>query len=459
MHISNHKINLTASTNLAVESRNEKIYTWKINSMNDIGIYQKSREEIINIGKKFGFPEDRLEEFLDPDRVIRIKIPLKLDNEIVVFKAYRSQHNNQLGPYKGGIRYHSTVSRDEIMALSLWMSLKAAITGIPMGGGKGGIAINPKELTEKQVEQISRTYVKRLYDVLGYDKDVPAPDVNTNSKIIDWMTDEYIKISKKKNIKTPLNKLYAAFTGKNKKGLKGRTEATGYGGVVALKALAKKLKLDPKKTTVAVMGFGNVGYYFAHFAAIAGFQIVAVSDSKGGIIKKDSDGKLMAFDIPLVMKCKKEKGSLSDCYCVDGICDYNGGKLISNEDLLKLPVDILVPAALEDVINENNATNIKAKIIIEMANGPITTKAYEHLCKKGRIIIPDVLANSGGVVCSYFEWEQNLKNKIYKKDTVLKRLEKTISQAFEKVWKESQKNNVNLKEASYLVALKKIFNK
>lgn len=427
--------------------------------MNDISIYQKSREEIIGIGKKYNFPEDKLEEFLAPDRVVRIKIPLELDDEMVVFKAYRAQHNNQLGPYKGGIRFHANVSRDEVIALSLWMSLKAAVTGIPMGGGKGGIAINPKELTDAQIEQISRTYARGMFDVLGHDKDVPAPDVNTNSQIMDWMTDEYIKIAKERKLKIPLNKLYATFTGKNKKGAAGRTEATGFGGVVILKEIAKKLKLDPKKTTIGIMGFGNVGYYFAHFASLAGFKIVALSDSKGGIIKNDAKGKLLPFDIPLVMKCKREKGSLSDCFCVNGVCDYNGGRLISNEELLKLPVDILVPAALEDVINENNITNIKAKVIIEMANGPVTPKAHDHLTKKKTVIVPDILANAGGVVCSYFEWEQNLKNKTYKKDAVLARLEKTMSEAFDKVWKESVKSKTNLKEASYLVALKKIFAK
>jgi glutamate dehydrogenase (NADP+) len=427
--------------------------------MNDIGIYQNSREEILSLGKKYKFPQDKLEEFLAADRVIRVKIPLELDDEMVVFKAYRSQHNNQLGPYKGGIRFHPKVNRDEVLALSLWMSLKAAVTGIPMGGGKGGIAIDPKELTDKQIEQISRTYVRSLFDVLGHDKDVPAPDVNTNSKIIDWMVDEYIKIAKERKIKVSANKLYASFTGKGKNGVAGRTEATGFGGVVALKSLAKKLKLNPKKTTVAVMGFGNVGYYFAHFASLAGFQIVAVSDSKGGIIKKDSKGNLVPFDIPLVMDCKKKTGSLSNCFCANGVCDFVGGRLISNEDLLKLPVDILVPAALEDVINENNLINIKAKIIIEMANGPVSPKAHDHLTNKKKIIVPDILANAGGVVCSYFEWEQNLNNKTYKKDDVLNRLEKTMSNAFEKVWKESVRNKTSLKEASYLVALKNIFNK
>jgi len=426
--------------------------------MNDSGIYQKSREEILNIGKKYNIPQDKLEEFLEPDRIIQVKIPLTLDSEIVTFTGYRSQHNNKLGPYKGGLRFHPKVNQDEVMALSLWMSLKTAIVGIPMGGGKGGIAIDPKELTESQLEKISRSFVRKTFDVLGFDKDIPAPDVNTNPKIMDWMVDEYIEIAKKRKINITLNHLYASFTGKDNHGLAGRTEATGFGGVVTLKELAKKLSIDPKKTTIAVMGFGNVGYYFAHFASLAGFQVVAVSDSKGGIIKKDSGSRLLPLDIPLVMECKKKSGSLAGCYCSGGVCDTNGGQFISNEELLKLQVDILVPAALEDVITENNVSNIKSKIIIEMANGPVTPKAYEHLTNKEVIIVPDILANSGGVACSYFEWEQNLNGKTYEKEVVLDRLEKIMSEAFEKVWHESVKHKSSLKEASYLVAFNKLFN-
>jgi glutamate dehydrogenase/leucine dehydrogenase len=224
---------------------------------------------------------------------------------------------------------------------------------------------------------------------------------------------------------------------------------------VVLKELAKKLKLKPQTTTVAVMGFGNVGYYFAKLASEAGFRVVAVSDSKGAVTK--SAGKnFIALDIPLVFQCKQEKGSLAGCYCAGGVCDTRGGRMITNEELLNLPVDILVPAALEDVINDNNMQNIKAKIIIEMANGPITPKAYHYLSDEGTVIVPDVLANSGGVAGSFIEWEQNMENKVYKKDEVLARLEKMMVKAFANIWQESKKQQTNLKEASYLVALKRI---
>lgn len=426
--------------------------------MSSLSVYQNSKDEILKVAEKHNISQDKLEEFLAPDRVFEVKIPIKLDSEVVIFKGYRSQHNNKLGPYKGGLRFHPQVNKDEVMALSLWMSLKTALIGVPFGGGKGGIAVDPKGLTQKQLETLSRKYIRAIYDILGPRKDVPAPDVNTNPKIMDWMVDEYIKINQeKKEGKQKLNELYATFTGKGKKGLAGRTEATGFGGVIVLKELAKKLKLKPKETTIAIMGFGNVGFYFARFAAELGFKVVAVSDSKGGIIKRNGE-EFIPLDIPLVMECKLEKGSLAGCYCAGGVCDTRGGQLISNEELLQLPVDILVPAALEDVINESNMQNIKAKVIVEMANGPLTPKAHHYLTERGKIIVPDILANSAGVAGSFIEWEQNLANKIYKKEDALKRLERLMTNAFNKVWNESVKSKVNLKEASYLVALRKLLN-
>jgi glutamate dehydrogenase (NADP+) len=424
--------------------------------MENNSVYQKSREEILEIAKKYNLSQGAVEEFLEPDRIVELKIPVRLGTELVTFKGYRIQHSNTLGPYKGGLRFHPQVNKDEVMALSLWMSLKTAVVGIPFGGGKGGVAVDPKALTEEQLEALSREYLRRVYDILGFDKDVPAPDVNTNPKIIDWMVNEYVKIAKANKINLPDNKLYATFTGKARNGLAGRTEATGFGGVVILKELAKKLKLKPQVTTVAVMGFGNVGYFFASLASKAGFKVVAVSDSKGGIVKKDSKGNFIPLDIPLVFECKKEKGSLAGCYCAGGVCDTRGGQLITNDELLTLPVDILIPAALEDVINDSNMQNIKAKIIIEMANGPITPKAHHYLSEKGVVIVPDILANSGGVAGSFIEWEQNLENKTYKKEEVLERLEKMMKKAFNNVWQESQRHKTNLKEASYLVALDRI---
>lgn len=423
--------------------------------MDDSNIYQKSRQDLLEIGKKYNLPQDKLEEFLMPDRILEVKLPLNLGEETVVFKGYRIQHNNKLGPYKGGLRFHPQVGRDEIIALSLWMSLKAAIVGIPFGGAKGGIAVDPKVLTQKQLEELSREYVRKVFDILGPYNDIPAPDVNTNPVIIDWMIDEYIKIAKKNKSPFTKNELYATFTGKKIFGLDGRREATGFGGVVILEKLAEKLNLSPKTQQIAIMGFGNVGYHFADFASKAGFKVIAVSDSKGGIVK-NGKGEFIPLDIPLVNECKQEKGSLAGCYCAGGVCDTRGGQLITNEDLLELPVDILVPAALEDVINENNMQNIKAKIIIEMANGPISPGAYHYLIKKSVIIIPDILANSAGIIASYIEWENNLKNKKPKRQDSLNKIKGVMEKAFEDVWKESKSKKTNLVEASYLLALKKL---
>jgi len=316
-------------------------------------IFSEAKKSIIAISKKFNLDQDEVREFLKPDRVVGVEIPIKLKNgKIKVFKGFRSQYNNKLGPYKGGIRFHPNVTKEEIITLSLWMALKCAVADLPYGGGKGGIIIDPKTLTEKELEELSKKYVRAIYDIIGADKDVPAPDVNTNPKIMGWMVSEYIKISKERKLNIPENLLYATFTGKSDRdhGLAGRTEATGYGGVVILEELVQRLGLKPKNQTIAVQGFGNVGQYFAQFAADNGFKVVAVSDSKGAITEKNH--KYQALDIPLVLKCKKEKGMVAGCYCVGGVCDLTKGRPISNEALLELPVDVLVPAALENVINE-----------------------------------------------------------------------------------------------------------
>lgn len=422
-----------------------------------LDIFSQNRDSILKTCKKFGLDRAKTEEFLVPNRVIEVKIPIQLKNgQKKVFLGFRSQFNNVLGPYKGGIRFHQNVTREDVMTLSLWMSLKCAVADLPYGGGKGGVIVDPKTLTEEDLEELSRGYVRAIFDIIGYDKDVPAPDVNTNPKIMGWMINEYIKISKERKISSPENLFYATFTGKSDRdhGLAGRTEATGFGGVVILNELAEKLKLKPKTQTVAIQGFGNVGYYFAKFASDSGFKVVAVSDSKGGIIDKNREYR--ALDIPLVADCKKKKGMVSGCYCVGGVCDLTKGRPISNEELLKLPVDILVPSALENVINKKNMAKIKAKIIIEMANGPVSHEAYEYLSKKGVVIVPDILANAGGVTGSYIEWKQNIENKKYKKEETLSMIEGIMELAFDNIWNESKNLKTNLKEASYVYALKKL---
>jgi glutamate dehydrogenase/leucine dehydrogenase len=403
--------------------------------------------------KNLGFDEEIIKRLIEPEMICEFSFSVKMDDgQIKVFKGWRVQHNSLLGPYKGGIRFHPQTSREEVQALATLMTIKCVVAGLPYGGAKGGVLVDPKNLSSAELERLSREYVKKIAHFIGEDIDVPAPDVNTNPQIMAWMIDEYQKIKGYQS--------KATFTGKPvvMGGSLGRTEATGRGGVIVLKALLEKLgweNFSPSTLTIAVQGFGNVGYYFAKIASEAGFKVVAVSDSKGGIIKPKGD-KLEALDIPLVMECKKEKGTLAGCYCAGGVCDTKGGKTITNEELLELPVDILVPAALENVINENNMKNIKAKIIIEMANGPVTEEAYEYLSKKKVIIVPDVLANSGGVTVSYLEWVQNKAGYYWSEEEVNSKLEVMMKKAFETIWKKSIEKKIPLKQAAFEVALEKI---
>lgn len=394
--------------------------------------------------------EDLFKILEKPQREIKVYLPLKRDNgEIEIFEGHRIQYNNFLGPYKGGIRYFPEVNEDEIKTLAFLMTIKCALVNLPLGGAKGGIKVDPKNLSEKELENLSREYVRKIYDFIGPDKDIPAPDVNTNAKIMDWMVDEYLKISNSKDIK-----LKATFTGKSiqNDGSEGRGEATGKGGETILERFVEKMGLK-KPLTVAIQGFGNVGYNLAKFLYQKGYRLVALSDSKGGIYSEEG------FNPELVMECKKEKGMISGCYCVGSVCDISLGRDISNEELLELDVDILIPAALENVINEKNADKIKAKIILEMANNPLTEEADEILNRKGVIVIPDILANSGGVTVSYFEMLQNLNNEKWSKEKVFEELEKYLSKSFDEVWQIKEKLNIDLRKASYIVALRRIYEK
>ncbi len=387
----------------------------------------------------------------NPDRVMEMSVPLRMDNgDARVFQGFRVQHNNLRGPYKGGLRYHPQVDMDEAKALAFWMTIKNAVVCVPFGGGKGGIAVNPKELSEGELERLTREFTRKLTSIIGPEVDVPAPDVNTNGKIMTWIADEYAKTIGKPSP--------AVVTGKpiERGGSEGRTEATGLGGSYVLQHLLKKRKLDPKNMTVAIQGFGNVGSYLAKYLHRAGFKVVALSDSKGGIyVPKGIES------IDAVEACKEKKGVLAGCYCVGSVCDVSnkdivGAREISSDEILTLPVDIVVPAALENAITEKNAKKIKANIVLEMANGPTTLEADTILKKKGITVIPDVLANAGGVAVSYFEWEQNRKNEHWKKRDVFARLQKLMSDATDTVIHVSKKRKVSLREAAYIMAVERI---
>ncbi len=388
-----------------------------------------------------------------PDRILTVSIPVKMDSgETKVFTGYRSQFNDSLGPYKGGIRYHWDVTLDEVKALSFWMMVKCATVNIPMGGGKGGIIVNPKELSEGELERLSRGYVQKIWRYIGSDKDVPAPDVYTTPQIMGWMRDEYEKLVGHEDP--------GVITGKTIEdgGSEARSYSTAQGGVYCTIELAKKMNLKPEETTVAIQGYGNAGSYMAKILHKLGYKIVAVSDSKGGVYKEDG------LDPERVDELKKAGGMLG-CYCLGGVCSIeempNEGpcRHVTNEQLLELPVDILVPAALENQITVHNADKIQAKTIVELANGPTTPQADEILKDKGITIVPDVLANAGGVTVSYFEWDQNVKGEHWTEEDVLQKLEKIMVDSFNEVWDTKEKYKIDMRTAAFVKAIERVANK
>lgn len=374
-----------------------------------------------------------------PSRIIEVSLPIKLENgSIKTFTGFRVQHNNILGPFKGGLRFHPDVNVDEVKALAFWMTIKNAVADLPLGGGKGGIVVDPKTLTQKELEQLTRTFAQKLAPNIGPKTDIPAPDVNTNPEIMAWIVDEYSKVVGKYQP--------AVVTGKpiDKGGSQGRKEATGLGGAYVLLEILKKLGKDPKSLTIAVQGFGNVGYHVALFMAEAGSRIVAISDSKTGIYSPNG------IDIQKAITAKENKISLEKEFNQKSI------KKITNSQLLELDVDILIPAALENVITEENAENIKAGIILELANGPTTLEADSTLASKGKIVIPDILANSGGVVVSYFEWYQNMHKVKWTEKQIFSKLKQKMTQATDEVFALHKKHTLPLRDAAYIHALQRI---
>ncbi len=387
-----------------------------------------------------------------PQQVIEDTIEVEMDDgSRRKFPAFRSQHNNARGPYKGGIRFHPDVSKEEVMALSTWMTWKCATTGIPFGGGKGGVKVEPRELSAAELQRLTRAYARLLADHIGPWIDSPAPDVNTNGQTMAWLTDEYqkIKIDQHQLHENPL----ATFTGKPVAlgGSQGREEATGLGGVMILEKIAEKEGWTRKRDiTVAIQGFGNVGYWFAHHADLCGYRVVAVSDSKQAVYLSEG------LDPAKTLECKRSSGSLAECLCTKDSCSLHHGQVISNQELLELHVDILVPSALENVITDQNAANISAKYIIEMANGPVTPQADQILEQHGTTVIPDILANAGGVTVSYFEWVQNLQGYYWSRDEVITKLQPLMDQAFETMWQVKNNKHVSARLAAYVVAVRRV---
>ncbi len=391
---------------------------------------------IRRVGKRLGLSQADIDYLLKTDAEHEFEIELSKGTK---HKAYRIQHSNALGPYKGGIRFHPDVDIDEVRALATLMSLKTAAVGLPLGGAKGGVVVNPKEMDKSELEELSRKYVEHLHPHIGPDTDVPAPDVNTNATIIDWMVDEYEKQTGDAS--------HASFTGKSipKGGSLGRDAATGRGGVIVLRELLKHMGRRDEVITMGVQGFGNVGSFFSLVAEKeqSNWRLIAATDSSGGPHKAIG---LSASDVD---GYKKQIGPLNDYQTTDS-------ETISNEELLSIDSDVLVLAALGDEITKDNMKAVKAKMVLELANGPISEEAYEYLTGRGVIVIPDILANAGGVIVSYLEWLQNKNNEQWSENRVNEELEKYLVKATKEVYDYAQKEDISLKEAAISLAIRRI---
>ncbi len=405
------------------------------------------------LGLEFKMNTSFIDYLLTYDKIINFSVPITKQDKIMIYQGWRVQHNSLLGYYKGGIRFVNNLDLDTVKALALEMTLKCALVDLPFGGAKGGVCVDPKSLSRDELESLSRKYASIIANDIGPFQDIPAPDINTNDLIMAWMKDEFAKTMKLgKKSAVPEHLIRASFTGKplSQGGLRGREEATGYGGVVVLNKLVENLDFDKKNLSIAVQGYGNVGYWFSYFAYRNGYKIVAVSDSHGGIMKNPYGD---SFNPQLLLKCKKEKGMLSGCYCIGSVCDLSYGKSISQEELISSPVDILVLAAVEGAINRDNVDRVRAKIVVELANGGISKEAQEKLTTKKIIVIPDILCNAGGVTASYVEWISNIQNYRPSKDEVFRILNEKLNKAFLKVSKLARKHKTSLRNAALLLSL------
>ncbi len=397
----------------------------------------KTAQEQIKLAcDALGLDSDVYELLKEPKRIIEIAIPVKMDNgSIKVFKGYRSLHSDAIGPGKGGVRFHPDVTFDEVKALSIWMTFKCCVTGIPFGGAKGGIAVDPSKLSQGELERLSRGYIQGLYKYLGEKIDIPAPDVNTNGQIMSWMVDEYIKL--KGNFEL------GVITGKPTiwGGSKGRDEATGAGVSIIAKEAAKKLGLDIKNTSVAIQGFGNVGSFTAKHMQNKGAKIVSIGLRNHAIYNEEG---LDYEDMKNFLKTNKSLG------------EYPKATKISLDEFWSLNVDILIPAAIENAITSKVAKKINAKLICEAANGPITSDADNILNEKKVLVTPDILTNAGGVTVSYFEWVQNLYNFYWDIEEIVRKEETAMINAFNHIWDIVENYDVSFRKAAYMSSIKKL---
>lgn len=401
--------------------------------------YQNMLNVVDRAATMLGYKPSEYETLKYPERELRVAVPVEMDDGTVrIFEGYRVQHSTSRGPAKGGIRYHQDVDLDEVKALAGWMTFKCAVVNIPYGGGKGGVAVNPSTLSHNELRRLTRRFTAMIAPIIGPDQDIPAPDVGTNPEVMGWIMDTYSMLHGRC--------IHGVVTGKPVEigGALGRKAATGRGVMLNAKFILNKLGRKIEDTTVAVQGQGNVGGVAAELMAKEGFKVVAVSDISGGLY--DPEG----LDIPAIRKHLSVKGATLETF------PAGKAKRITNAELLELPVTMLVPAALENQINGSNADRIRAEIIVEGANGPTTNEADEILDKKGIVIVPDILANSGGVIVSYFEWVQNIQSVSWNEEEVNAKLFEIISRGFEGVWEISQEKNVSLRTGAYLIAVKRV---
>jgi len=420
---------------MVVDAVLNKIKQQQQEEQQSLKMYHSTQTVIHEALKKLNFGEQMYELLKEPLRFLEVRIPIKMDDGTVkVFTGYRSQHNDSVGPTKGGIRFHPEVNEAEVKALSIWMSLKCGITNLPFGGGKGGIICDPRKMSGRELECLSRGYVRAISQIVGPCKDIPAPDVYTNSQIMAWMVDEYSHL---REFDSP-----GFITGKPLVlgGSKGRETATAHGVAIVIEEAAKKKGINLKDARVVIQGFGNAGSYLAKFMHDAGAKVVGVSDVLGAIT--DQNG----LDIDYLLDCRDSFGTFSSLF----------NNTISNKELLELDCDILVPAAISNQITEKNAYDIKASIVVEAANGPTTLEATKILNDRGVFLVPDILSNAGGVTVSYFEWVQNNQSYYWTEEEVDNKLKKIMVDSFENVYRISQIHQVDMRLAAYMVGIKKL---
>jgi len=390
--------------------------------------------------------DDVRERLTHPKMSLAVSIPVRMDDgRLRVFKGYRVQFDDTRGPTKGGVRFHLDTNLDEVTALSFWMTIKCAVAGLPFGGAKGGVAVDPKTLSRLELERLSRGYIRAIADMIGPKRDIPAPDVYTNATIMGWMAEEYYQIMRQQ--------LPGVITGKplHLGGSKGREAATGQGALYVLEQWAAQQGLEPSRTTVAVQGFGNAGYYFARLAHRAGFKIVGLSDSKGAIFSRGG------LDPDLVMNHKRTRRELKAMlYCDASVCEEAEHTRLTNEELLEMDADVLVLAAIQNQITETNAGRVRARHILEIANGPIDSSGDAVLAARGIRVLPDVLANVGGVVVIYFEWVQNRAGYYWEEDEVDAKLKRIMVREARSVFLLAKAEGTSLRNAAYLHGVKRI---